>query len=155
MKTPKVEKTEIVNITTKWEEDTDFVIEMLQDVQEKYNYLPEEAVHFISEQVDVPMTRLYSLATFYKAFSLEPRGEHPISVCMGTACHVKGGQRILERLERELGVKEGDTTDDLKFSLDAVRCLGCCGLAPVITIGDDLYGKVNQNKIPGILGEYD
>jgi len=130
------------------------LIAILQEVQNKNGYLPRESLKEISEQLEVPFSRIYSLATFYTAFSLKPKGKHPICVCMGTACHVRGAQRIVEKVERELKVKCGETTEDLNFSLDEVHCLGCCGLAPVVTVGEDLYGKVTQTKIPSILKKY-
>ena len=100
------------------------------------------------------MSRVYSIATFYNSFSLVPRGKYVVRVCMGTACHVRGGHQILQSLERMLEIKSGGTTEDMKFSLEDVRCLGCCGLAPVITINDDLYGSVTQAKLPKILKRY-
>jgi NADH:ubiquinone oxidoreductase subunit E len=100
------------------------------------------------------LSRVYSIATFYNSFSLTPRGKHIIQVCSGTACHVKGGYQILQALERMLKIKSGDTTEDKLFSLEDVRCLGCCGLAPVITINEDLYGSVTQSKLPKILECY-
>lgn len=130
------------------------LIAILLDMQEEYHYLPREALLKVADSVGIPLSRAYSLATFFKAFSLVPRGEHTVRVCMGTACHVKGGLKILEKLERDLNVERGGTTEDLKFSLDAVNCLGCCGLAPVVTVDDDVYGKVVLAKIPGIIRKY-
>jgi len=100
------------------------------------------------------LSRTYSLATFYRAFSLKPRGKYPISVCTGTACHVQGAVKILEQIQRELGIKEGETTPDMKFSVGSVRCLGCCGLAPVVTIGKNLHGKVPLARVSKILSQY-
>ncbi len=130
------------------------VVAMLQDMEEELNYLPREALEKLSEVMEVPMSQVYSLATFYKAFSLKPKGKHPIHVCLGTACHVRGGQRILDKFERALGIKAGDTTGDLKFGLGSVNCLGCCGLAPVVTIGGDLYGRTTTSKVEGLLKRY-
>ncbi|MFQ5907187.1 MAG: NAD(P)H-dependent oxidoreductase subunit E [bacterium] len=129
-------------------------IPILQEVNLEFNYLPEEALVYVAERLETPVSRLYEIATFFNAFSLEPRGKYTISICLGTACHVQGGGRILEKVERDLNVKAGETTEDLNFSLETVRCLGCCGLAPVVTIGDDLYGKVTQAQIPKILKKY-
>jgi NADH:ubiquinone oxidoreductase subunit E len=131
-----------------------YLIAILQDVQAEYRYLPEDILSEIADRLDIPLSRTYSLATFYNAFSLEPRGDHTINVCMGTACHVRGAGRILEKIERDLNVKTGETTEDLNFSLGEVYCLGCCGLAPVVTVDDDLYGKVTLTKISGILKKY-
>lgn len=130
------------------------LVPILQDVNTAYRYLPAHILMYISFVRDVPLSQVYNIATFYNAFSLEPKGESIISVCLGTACHVKGAPKIIEALERELGIKAGKTTEDMKFSLEAVRCLGCCGLAPVMTIGEDVYGKVTQNKISKILAKY-
>lgn len=130
------------------------LVPLLQDINAKYGYLPENILKYVSADLHIPLSQIYNIATFYKAFSLTPRGRYTISVCLGTACHVRGGRKILERLERDLGIKVGQTTPDLNFTLEAVRCLGCCGLAPVVTIGDDLYGKMTQVKIPKIIEKY-
>lgn len=130
------------------------LIGILLDVQEEFHYLPKEALTTITDRLNIPLSRAYCLATFFKAFSLVPRGKHIIRVCMGTACHVRGGLKILEKIERDLKVKTGGTTEDLQFSLDAVNCLGCCGLAPVVTADDDIYGKVASTKTPKILKKY-
>ena len=108
----------------------------------------------ISKELAVPLSRIMSLATFYKAFSLKPKGKHPIHVCLGTACHVRGAQLVLEKLERDLSLKSGETSADGEFSLDAVRCVGCCGLAPVVTVGEDVHGKITATKIAGLLKKY-
>lgn len=130
------------------------IISILQDVQEEFNYIPKDVLVEITHRLEMPLSRAYALATFYSAFSLEPRGKYPISVCMGTACHVRGAPRIIEHIERELGVAKGQTTPDGNFSLDEVRCLGCCGLAPVITVGGDLYGKIKIGRVKSILKKY-
>ncbi len=130
------------------------LIAMLQDLQHEYTYLPQDALVYLSRTLGVPLSRAYSLATFYRAFSLKPKGRHPIAVCLGTACHVKGAVKILEKFERELGIKTGQTTPDLNFGLEQVRCLGCCGLAPVVTVGQDLYGKVTLTRVDQILRRY-
>ncbi|NOY82027.1 MAG: FAD-dependent oxidoreductase [Kiritimatiellaeota bacterium] len=130
------------------------LISVLQDIQKKYNYLPPDALRYTSERLNVPLSRTYGLARFYNSFSLTPRGKNLVRVCMGTACHVKGAGLILQALERLLDVKAGETTEDGDFTLEPVRCLGCCGLAPVMTINDDLYGAVTQAKLPKILERY-
>jgi len=130
------------------------LIAMLQDVQNTYSYLPEDVLVHLSRTLSVPLSRVYNLGTFYRAFSLKPKGRHPIAVCLGTACHVKGAVKILEKLERLLNIKTGQTTPDLNFGLSQVRCLGCCGLAPVVTVGQDLYAKVTLTKVPQILRPY-
>ena len=130
------------------------LIGILLDVQEEFNYLPRDAMLKIADRLEMPPSRIYGLATFFKAFSLAPRGKYPIRVCMGTACHVKGAVTIIEKIERELNIKSGETTEDGKFDLDEVNCMGCCGLAPVVTVGNDLYGKLSLSKIPKILKNY-
>jgi len=130
------------------------LIAMLQDVQREYTYLPRDVLQHLSRTLDVPLSRAYSLATFYRAFSLKPKGRHPVAVCLGTACHVKAAVKIIEKFERELGIKTGQTTPDLAFGIEQVRCLGCCGLAPVVTVGQDLYGKVSLTKVDQIIRQY-
>ncbi len=130
------------------------VVSVLQDINAHYRYLPENVLRHVARALDIPLSRVYNIATFYNAFSLTPRGKHVVRVCMGTACHVKGGNQILRALERMLKINSGDTTEDKLFSLEEVRCLGCCGLAPVITINEDLYGSVTQSKLPKILERY-
>jgi len=115
---------------------------ILQDIQREYNFLPREALELVAERLDVPVGKIYQLATFFKAFSLHPKGDHICKVCLGTACHVKGGPLILEAVERELDIKSGETTPDGKFSLEGVRCLGACALAPIIVIDEEPYGEV-------------
>jgi len=130
------------------------LIEVLQDIQAEYNYLPKEVLNQISQELQIPLSQVLRVATFYAAFSLKPRGRHLINVCLGTACHVRGGGRILEKLERDLRIKSGETSLDLKFSLETVRCIGCCSLAPVIRIDEDTHGRLKQDKIPRILKKY-
>ncbi len=130
------------------------VISVLQDINAHYRYLPENILRHTARALDIPLSRVYSIATFYNSFSLTPRGKYVVRVCMGTACHVKGGHLILQALERMLKIASGGTTGDKLFSLEDVRCLGCCGLAPVITINEDLYGSVTQTKLPKILECY-
>ena len=141
-------------ILEKYASDQSTVISVLQDVQQEFGYLPKEALTTISSGMNVPLSRVLSLATFFNAFSLKPKGKNPINVCMGTACHVRGAQMILEKLERELNIKTGETTEDRNFSLDAVRCVGCCGLAPVIMVGEEFHGKLSQTKVSGVLKKY-
>jgi len=130
------------------------IIQVLLDIQNELYYLPRDVLDYVSKQLNVPISRSYHLATFYKAFSLKPRGKHPIAVCTGTACHVQGATKIIEQISRELGIKEGETTTDKKFSIESVRCLGCCGLAPVVTVGKNLHGKVPVSKVNRILQQY-
>jgi len=138
-----------------YEAKSSALIGILQDVQEKYHYLPQEALSLIKKRLNIPLINILSVATFYNIFTLKPRGRHLINVCMGTACHVKGAGKILERLERELGIKRSETTRNLKFSLEIVRCLGCCSLAPVMRIDSDTYGNLRQDKAIEILKKYE
>lgn len=130
------------------------LIAVLQDIQKELRYLPQDALRLASARLNQPLTRVYGIATFYKAFSLKPRGRHLINVCLGTACHVRGGGKILGAFERGLGVQAGATTPDERFSLETVRCVGCCGLAPVVVIGENFHGKLTQEKVPQVLSEY-
>ena len=131
------------------------LIAMLQDIQKRKGYLPEEDLALVASEVKIPLSRLFSLATFYKAFSLVPRGRHFINVCLGTACHVRGGMKILDKLERDLNIKSGETTPDNRFSLEKVRCVGCCGLAPVVVIDENFHGKMTQKKLDQVLKKYE
>lgn len=130
------------------------IIAILQDIQSTANYLPQKALREISKSMDIPLSRIYAIATFYKAFSLRPRGRHSIHVCLGTACHVRGGQRVLEYLERKLGVKSGQTTRDLMFTLERVNCLGACAMGPMMVVDQKYLGKVKIDKIESILKKY-
>lgn len=150
-----MEMAEVEEILGRYEGEPGDLIPVLQDVQERYHYLPEEVLRYISGRLHVPLSQIYHVATFYNAFSLEPRGEHTIEVCTGTACHVKGAGRILDWLRVELGIEPGQTTSDLKFTLQTVRCLGCCSLAPVVRIDGDTYGNLTQDMLPKILRRYD
>jgi len=138
-------------IIGRWKRDRSNLIEMLQDVQEEYRYIPLEVARNLSDELAVPLNRIFHIATFYKGFTLEPRGKYPISVCTGTACHVKGGTRILENIMRDLGVeKEGEATPDQLFSVESVRCVGCCGLAPVVTVAGEVHGHTSSMKVSRI-----
>ncbi len=145
---------EVNRILAEHEGEDGSIVPILQDINATYNWLPPGAVRRVSEAIEMPLARVLRIATFYNMFSLEPRGEHLIRVCTGTACHVKGGTRILESLELTLGVSSGGTTADNRFTLEAVRCLGCCGLAPVVTINDDVYGSITPDKISKALDNY-
>ena len=137
-----------------------FSLAVLQDTQKTYNYLPREVLVYIAKRLDISPGEVYRLATFFAAFSLQPKGDYVVKVCLGTACHVQGGPRILDQLERDLNIKAGQTTADGKFSVEAVRCLGACALAPVLLVNEDVHGKVSGaavsrlveklNKGPGV-----
>ena len=130
------------------------LIPVLQKAQAIYGYLPIEVQKIIADGLMIPLEEVYGVATFYSQFTLTPKGEHQISVCMGTACYVKGAGDILEKIGKILGIQSGECTPDGKFSLDGVRCIGACGLAPVITIGEDVYGRLSVDDVEDILKKY-
>lgn len=131
------------------------LIHVLQDIQGQFDYLPRESLETVAERLRLPLSDVLRVATFYAVFSLEPRGEHLVTVCMGTACHVKGAPRILDAIRRDLGLADGrQSTDDMKFTVRTVRCVGCCGLAPVINIDGNAYGRLTPARIPEIFEEY-
>lgn len=135
---------EIIN---RYGEDKRFLIAILQDIQDRERYLPREALCRVAERLNMPLIDVYGVATFYSAFSLEPRGKHEITVCMGTACHVRGGQRILEEFERQVGVEAGHTTEDLQFTLETVNCLGCCAIGPVVVVDGEYHGEMTSSRV--------
>jgi NADH:ubiquinone oxidoreductase subunit E len=130
------------------------LIGILQDVQREFGYIPRASLERISDDLMVPLSRVYTVATFYKAFKLQPTGKHIIKVCLGTACHIKGGPQLMQALESELGVKPEVVTEDGLFSYEGVRCVGCCGLAPVIMVDEDFHGKLRPGDIKRILTQY-
>ena len=130
------------------------MIAALQKAQEIYGYLPEAVQQIIADELGVSLAEVYGVATFYAQFSLYPKGQYKIGVCLGTACYVKGSGDVYKKVCDTLHIEGGQRTDDLKFSLDATRCIGCCGLAPVMTINDDVYGKVTPDEVEGILAKY-
>ncbi len=130
------------------------LMQTLHKAQEIFGYLPIEVQKFVSEKTKIPMAEIYGVATFYTQFSLEPKGKHTVGVCMGTACYVKSAQQVLDKLAKELKISVGETTGDGLFTLEATRCLGCCGLAPVMMIGETVYGKVKTEDIPEIIESY-
>ena len=127
------------------------VIAILQDIQEELGYLPEEELSCVAEMLELPLSRLYSLATFYRSFTLEPRGKHLILVCMGTACHVRGSAKLVEKLERDLGIKAGQTTGDGMFTLETANCLGACALGPLVVVDGEYHGQMNAAKTDRLL----
>ncbi len=142
-------------IIDKWGGDKGSLIQILLDVQNVYNWIPPEAATLISEGVDIPLTQVYRVASFYKSLSLTPRGRHLAKVCLGTACYVRGGKRVMNKASQALGVEAGGTTEDMKFTLDKVNCLGCCALGPMLTIDNEYYGKTSPDKVLEILENYD
>ena len=127
---------------------------ILQDIQDEYNYLPPQAMERVAEKMGLPLSQVLHVATFYKAFSLEPRGEHLITVCLGTACHVRGGARLVEQAERLLKIRAGGTTPDLQFTLETVNCVGSCALGPVMIVDGEYYGKMASSKVERVLKKY-
>lgn len=127
---------------------------ILQQAQDIYGYLPEEVQRYIAKALDIPFSEVFGVVTFYAQFLLNPKGTNPVAVCLGTACYVKGSGILMDKLETLLGIPNGGITEDLKFSLDATRCIGACGLAPVLTIGEDVYGRLEPNMLEGILAKY-
>lgn len=130
------------------------LIQLLLDIQSEFNWIPKEAVLCISERLKIPISQIYRVASFYKAMSLKQRGRHIVNVCLGTACHVRGGPRIMDKVKENLGIKAGETTPDMKFSLERVNCLGCCALGPVMVVDKDYHGKMTPAKIKEVLEGY-
>ena len=130
------------------------LIQTMHEAQEIFGYLPIEVQKFISEHTGVPLSEIYGVATFYTQFTLKPKGKYKISVCLGTACYVKGSDKVLDEIKKQLGVETGECTEDGLFSVDACRCIGACGLAPVYTINDDVYGRSTPEEVAGILAKY-
>lgn len=144
---------EVNEILINYKKDKDNLIQILNEVQDKYGYIPEIAQSEISEYLEIPMAEIYGVITFYSRFTLKPKGKYSISVCMGTACFVKGSEKILERVKEKLKIGEGETTKDGKFSIDTTRCVGACGLAPVFTVNDEVYGKATVKKLDEVIDE--
>jgi NADH-quinone oxidoreductase E subunit len=150
-----VENLEKVNtIMDRYKGDGSALISILQDIQDEYNYLPEEVLREVAQILDLPLIDIYSVATFYKSFSLTPRGKHLITVCLGTACHVRGSRRILEELVRKLNIGPGETTEDKLFTLETVNCLGCCAIGPIVVVDGEYYGEMTVRKVDPILEKY-
>ena len=141
----------LIPIVEKYNTHGGSVIGVLQDVHEVFGYLPEDELREVSKEIDVPLSTLYGLATFYSTFRLEPIGKKHICACVGTACHVKGAPFVVDTIERELGIKAGETTPDGEVTLDTVNCLGACALAPLVVVDDEYYGKMDQKKVQKLL----
>ncbi len=134
--------------------DKSMLMHVMQEAQSIYGYLPMEVQIMIAEGMNVPLEKVYGVSTFYAQFALSPKGKYNVSVCLGTACYVKGSQQILDKVEESLEIGAGECTMDGKFSIEECRCIGACGLAPVMTINDDVYGRLVPDEIPGILAKY-
>ncbi|MEO0095131.1 MAG: NADH-quinone oxidoreductase subunit NuoE [candidate division WOR-3 bacterium] len=130
------------------------LIQALHNIQNEYNYLPKEVLEYVSKALHIPLSKIYSIATFYAAFSLVPRGKHLCTVCMGTACHVRGAPAVLSRIEERLNIKPGETTPDNQFTLETVNCLGACALAPIVVIDGEYHGQTTVNKVDKLLEKY-
>ena len=152
----KDEKLEVVKkVIAECNGDKSQLIRVLNTVQEVYGYVPTFVQKVISEELDIPMAEIYGVITFYSRFSLNPKGKYNISVCLGTACYVKGSQAVLDKVKEILGIDVGGVTEDGKFSIEQTRCVGACGLAPVMTVNDDVYGNVDPSKVKDILAKYE
>ena len=130
------------------------VINLLHKVQGEYGYQPAEVQELVAKELGIPVSRVYGIVSFYSFFTMTPKGEHPISVCLGTACYVRGAEKVLDELKRQLGIGVGEVTPDGKFSLTCLRCVGACGLAPVIEVGDKVYGRMTPDRVKDVLAEY-
>lgn len=152
---PQVELENVEPLLEQYESQRTNLIPILQDVQETYRYLPQEVLRKISKKLRVPLTEIFHVATFYSCFSLVPRGRHVIQVCMGTACHVRGAPRVMDRILRDLKLAQPGTTNDLGFTVETVRCIGCCGLAPVARVDNkNIHSHLTQAKVPAVLKKY-
>ena len=148
------QKAKLDEVIAKCNRDKSMLMHVMQEAQGIYGYLPREVQVMIAEGMDVPLEKVYGIATFYAQFSLSPKGEYDISVCLGTACYVKGAQQLVDKISEILGIEPGECTEDGKFSLEECRCIGACGLAPVFTVNGEVYGKVTADDVPGILAKY-
>ncbi|MBW1841347.1 MAG: NADH-quinone oxidoreductase subunit NuoE [Deltaproteobacteria bacterium] len=135
--------------------DKENLIMIIQAIQRRYNYLPKPALAYLATSIGVPLSQIYGVATFYSTFSLEPRGRNIVSICLGTACHVRGGERVKERIEESLNIGDGETTEDMRFTFESVRCIGCCSLGPVVKINEDTHGNISSNQVNKILDTYE
>ena len=142
-------------IDEEYENDAENLIMILQAIQNHFNHLPQAALSYLAAKIGVPYSKIYGVATFYSTFSLEPRGRHIISLCLGTACHVRGGERIRERITANLNISDGETTDDKRYTLESVRCIGCCSLGPVVKVDEDMHGRLAPDQIDNILDQYE
>jgi len=150
----EMDKESLRQLLEKHESEPGALIPILQEIQESFGYLPEEALVFVSEEVGIPLGKIYGVVTFYSQFYLSPRGKNIIRVCHGTACHIGGAERISEAVSEELGVGEGATTEDGEFTVERVACLGCCSLAPCVMVNDETHARLNPRKIKRIVKKY-
>lgn len=151
----KEQEAKLKEIIKKYENTDGALMPILHEAQGIYGYLPIEVQQIVSDEMGIPMAEIFGVVTFYTQFSLNPKGKYNVSVCMGTACYVKGAGNIFDTVKDTLGVENGGCTEDGKFSFEATRCLGCCGLAPVMTVNEDVYGRLTKDDIAGILKKYE
>ena len=151
---PKCAIESLVEICNKHDNQAGELINILHEAQGKFGYLPREVQEVIARQLDIPVSRVYGVVTFYSFFTMTPKGRHPVSVCMGTACYVRGAETVLDEFKRRLGIPVGGVTADARFSLDSLRCVGACGLAPVVLVGEKVYGRVTPADTGKILAEH-
>lgn len=144
----------VKDICKRYNNEAGEVINVLHKVQGEFGYLSAEVQELVAEELRIPVARVYGIVSFYSFFTMTPKGRYPISVCLGTACYVRGAEKVIDELKRQLAIQVGGTTPDGKFSLNCLRCVGACGLAPVMMIGDKVYGRVTADKVAGILAEY-
>jgi len=148
------DKQKVVAILDKYQRDRGLLVSILQDVQSEFYYLPRDVIEMVSGELAVPMSQVYGVATFFKAFSLKPRGRHLINVCLGTACHVRGAARIQDKLQRDLDIMPGETTKDARFTLESVNCVGACALGPMVIVDGKYHGQMNTDKVDSVLKDY-
>lgn len=144
----------VKSLVEKYGGSSEAVIQVMQDIQNEYRYLPKEALVYLAEHTGVPLSQVYHVATFYTAFSLKPKGKHIVTVCMGTACHVRGSPKVLDQIERALGIKAGETSADMEFSLETVNCVGSCAIGPIVIVDGKYHGKQTPKTIEKLLKDY-
>jgi NADH:ubiquinone oxidoreductase subunit E len=142
-------------IENQFDSNKENLIMILQAIQKQFNYLPRPALNYLAAKIGIPYSKIYGVATFYATFSLEPRGRNIISICTGTACHVRGAERIREQISENLHITNGQTTPDKRFTLETVRCIGCCSLGPVVKINDDMHARINTDAVEKVLDQYE
>ena len=142
-------------IEGEFDNDKENLIMILQAIQKRYNFVPQPALAYLAAKINIPYSKIYGVATFYSTFSLEPRGRNIVSICLGTACHVRGAERIHERIEEKLSIVDGQTTGDKRYTLESVRCIGCCSLGPVVKINEDMHGRISPDEVSKILDHYE
>ena len=147
-------KKQIIEIISRYKDEKTPLMMILSDIQKEFGYIPLEVQELVSEQIGVPVAEIYGVVTFYSFFSLNPKGKYVIGVCLGTACYVKGAQQVIDKFSEILKIKAGETTEDGLFTLEALRCIGACGIAPALTINGKVYPKVQVSDVPGIVDEY-